>query len=41
MAEKKGRRSWAMINRAPILKLWAAVFNKVACEQSKKVLRLE
>src|SRR5512136_309868 len=25
MAEKDGRRSWVMVNRAPVLALWAAV----------------
>ena len=25
MAEKDGRRSWMMVNRAPVLTLWAAV----------------
>ena len=25
MVEKRGRRSWVMINRAPVLTLWAAV----------------
>jgi hypothetical protein len=25
MAEKDGKRSWVMVNRAPVLTLWAAV----------------
>ena len=25
MAEKDGKRSWMMVNRAPVLTLWAAV----------------
>jgi len=25
MPEKNGRKSWVMVNRAPILTLWAAV----------------
>ncbi len=25
MAEKDGRKSWVMVNRAPVLTLWAAV----------------
>jgi hypothetical protein len=25
MAEKDGKRSWLMVNRAPVLTLWAAV----------------
>jgi hypothetical protein len=25
MAEKDGRKSWVMVNRAPVLMLWAAV----------------
>jgi len=29
MAEKDGRRSWVMVNRAPVLTLWAAVVAEV------------
>jgi hypothetical protein len=29
MAEKDGKRSWLMINRAPVLTLWAAVVAEV------------
>jgi hypothetical protein len=25
MAEKDGKRSWVMVNRAPVLTLWAAL----------------
>jgi hypothetical protein len=28
MAEKNGERSWVMVNRAPVLTLWAAVVGK-------------
>jgi len=29
MAEKDGRKSWVMVNRAPVLMLWAAVVTEV------------
>jgi hypothetical protein len=29
MAEKNGRKSWVMVNRAPVLTLWAAVVAEV------------
>jgi len=29
MAEKDGRRNWVMVNRAPVLTLWAAVVAEV------------
>ncbi len=29
MAEKDGRRDWVMVNRAPVLMLWAAVVAEV------------
>ncbi len=29
MAEKDGRKSWVMVNRAPVLTLWAAVVAEV------------
>jgi hypothetical protein len=29
MAEKDGKRSWVMVNRAPMLMLWAAVVGEV------------
>jgi hypothetical protein len=29
MAQKDGRRSWVMVNRAPVLTLWAAVVAEV------------
>ena len=29
MDEKDGRRSWVMVNRAPVLTLWAAVVAEV------------
>ena len=29
MAEKEGKRSWVIVNRAPMLTLWAAVVAEV------------
>jgi hypothetical protein len=29
MAEKDGKRSWVMVNRAPVLTLWAAAVAEV------------
>jgi len=29
MAEKNGRRSWVIVNRAAVLRLWAAVVAEV------------
>jgi hypothetical protein len=29
MAEERGKRSWMMVNRAPVLTLWAAVVGEV------------
>ena len=29
MAEEHGKRSWVMVNRAPVLTLWAAVVAEV------------
>jgi len=29
MAEKDGKRSWVMMNRAPVLTLWTAVVGEV------------
>ena len=29
MVEKDGRKSWVMVNRAPVLTLWAAVVAEV------------
>jgi len=29
MAEKDGNRNWVMVNRAPVLTLWAAVVAEV------------
>ena len=42
MAEKDGKRSWVMVNRAPVLTLWAAVVAEVLCRggNCSKVLAL-
>jgi len=43
MAEKDERKSWVMVNRAPVLTLWAAVVGKVleVKEQRQKMRREE
>ncbi len=36
MAQKDGKRSWVMVNRAPVLTLWAAVVAEVLGGAAKK-----
>jgi hypothetical protein len=36
MAEKDGKRSWVMVNRAPVLTLWAAVVAEVWAALQKR-----
>jgi hypothetical protein len=40
MAEKDGRRSWVMVNRAPVLTLWAAVVAEVLGFEHDEALTL-
>ena len=40
MAERNERRSWVMINRAPVLTLWAAVVAEVLGFEHDEVLTL-
>ena len=40
MAEKEGRRSWVMVNRAPVLPLWAAVVAEVLGFEHDEALTL-
>lgn len=40
MAEKDGKRSWVMVNRAPVLTLWAAVVAKVLGLEHDEALTL-
>jgi len=35
MAEKDGKRSWVMVNRAPVLTRWAAVVAEVLGSRRK------
>jgi hypothetical protein len=43
MAEKDGKKSWVMVNRAPVLTLWAAVAAEVLGKggNGNKVLALD
>ncbi len=38
MANKDGRRSWVMLNRAPVLTLWATVVAEVLRFEDEKAL---
>ena len=38
MAEKDGKRNWVMVNRAPVLMLWAAVVAEVLGFQHHEAL---
>jgi len=40
MAEKDGKRSWVMVNRAPVLTLWAAVVAEVLGFEHDEALTL-
>ena len=40
MAEKVGKRSWVMVNRAPVLTLWAAVVAEVLGLEHDEALTL-
>ncbi len=40
MAEKGGKRSWVMVNRAPVLTLWAAVVAEVLGFENDEPLTL-
>ncbi len=40
MAEKDGKRSWVMVNRAPVLTLWAAVVAEVLRFEHDEALTL-
>jgi len=40
MAEKDGKRSWVMVNRAPVLTLWAAVVAEVPGFEHDEALTL-
>ena len=40
MAEKDGKRSWVMVNRAPVLTLWAAVVAEVLGLEHDEALTL-
>ena len=40
MAEKDGRKSWVMVNRAPVLTLWAAVVAEVLRFEHDEALTL-
>ena len=40
MAEKDGNRNWVMVNRAPVLKLWAAVVAEVLGFEHDEALTL-
>ena len=40
MAEKDGRRSWVMVNRAPVLTLWAAVVAEILGFEHDEALTL-
>ncbi|MCX5919051.1 MAG: hypothetical protein NTX30_20540 [Deltaproteobacteria bacterium] len=40
MAEKDGRKSWMVINRAPVLTLWAAVVGEVLGFEHDEALTL-
>ena len=40
MAEKDGKRSWVMVNRAPVLTLWAGVVAEVLGFEHDEALTL-
>ena len=40
MAEKDGKRSWVMVNRAPVLTLWATVVAEVLGFEHDEALTL-
>jgi hypothetical protein len=40
MADNDGRRSWVMVNRAPVLTLWAAVVAEVLGFERDEALTL-
>jgi hypothetical protein len=40
MAEKDGGRSWVMVNRAPVLTLWAAVVTEALGFEHDEALTL-